>query len=722
MVATIGKPAPDFTATAIVDGDIKTVSLSDYKGKYVVLFFYPLDFTFVCPTEIIAFSDRIQEFKDIGVEVLGASVDSAFAHLAWIQTPRSKGGLGGLSYPLLADLTKSISKDYEVLIEEGWGGAPGRRAGAGPGPGLAFWCVRRATGGGRHVCAGLERGALAQRARVNDLPVGRSVDETLRLLKAFQFTDKHGEVCPANWTPGADTIKPNPKDSLEYFSKHSSPHRRLPDALLPALRPWGLRLSLEQLVGCINAADTCQLESVRDAAQCSLVRRLLALVLSCQLGREPLAALLGAVATGMKRAGYFDFSVPNFSGQQGAGGEFASPRFFVGGAEWQVRLYPLGSQEGEGTHLSLYLYCLGSDAALPLTVQSTVTVFGADESQDLVVASSSDTVAKAGDNWGWHTFVPLERRTDTSTTMCCGSPQGGAVIGDCDEHAMDACLAKLQALNIQHELHQHSTPVMTVEAQDKRGRLYIVTALADTKVDLKTLSARLGVGKGGIRLAPDGLVGEVLGVPLGSVTPLAVGQPGAGDVVLFLDQKLRSQGRLFVHPCDNRATAALAPAGLEAFLESLGREAVYVDLEVEAVIDKDNPPDLKQHAERFGAPAAAPAGDAAAAAVSGGGAAPAAAKPAKQAAGGGKKGGKVAAAAAPSVPRVDVHTTAEEVLGKALAVLCGSEGAATVDPNVLRRLRADVEAELVTLRNAAYAGGFAAAQGGILAAVSREFA
>lgn len=179
-----------------MDGEFKTVSLSDFKGKYVVLFFYPLDWTFVCPTEIIAFSDRIQEFKDLDVEVLGASIDSHFSHLHWINTPRNKGGLGELKYPLIADVTKAISKDYGVLIEEG------------DNAGVAL----------RGLFIISPEGVLRQMT-VNDLPVGRSVDETLRLLKAFKFTDEHGEVCPANWAPGADTIKPNPKDSEEYFSK-----------------------------------------------------------------------------------------------------------------------------------------------------------------------------------------------------------------------------------------------------------------------------------------------------------------------------------------------------------------------------------------------------------------------------------------------------------------------------------------------------------------------
>lgn len=180
----------------MVDGEFVQTNLSDYKGKYVVLFFYPLDWTFVCPTEIIAFSERIAEFEELDVQVLGVSVDSQFSHLHWINTPRKQGGLGGLKYPLVSDVTKSISKDYGVLIEEG------------DGAGVAL----------RGLFIINPEGVLRQ-ITVNDLPVGRSIDETLRLIKAFKFTDEHGEVCPANWTPGADTIKPNPKESQEYFGK-----------------------------------------------------------------------------------------------------------------------------------------------------------------------------------------------------------------------------------------------------------------------------------------------------------------------------------------------------------------------------------------------------------------------------------------------------------------------------------------------------------------------
>ncbi|CAD7685543.1 unnamed protein product [Nyctereutes procyonoides] len=193
--AHIGKPAPPFQATAVVDGAFKEVKLCDYKGKYLVLFFYPLDFTFVCPTEIIAFSEHAEDFRKLGCEVLGVSVDSQFTHLAWINTPRKEGGLGPLNIPLVADVTRSLSEDYGVLKED---------------EGIAYR--------GLFIIDG--KGVLRQ-ITVNDLPVGRSVDEVLRLVQAFQYTDEHGEVCPAGWKPGSDTIKPNVDDSKEYFSKHN---------------------------------------------------------------------------------------------------------------------------------------------------------------------------------------------------------------------------------------------------------------------------------------------------------------------------------------------------------------------------------------------------------------------------------------------------------------------------------------------------------------------
>ncbi|XP_072925240.1 peroxiredoxin-1 [Hemitrygon akajei] len=194
--AKIGHPAPDFTAKAVMPGgEFKDLTLSSYKGKYVVVFFYPLDFTFVCPTEIIAFSDRADEFRKINCEVIGASTDSHFSHLAWINTPRKQGGLGHMNVPLVADLTHSISKDYGVLKED---------------EGISY----------RGLFIIDEKGILRQ-ITINDLPVGRSVDETLRLVQAFQFTDKHGEVCPAGWKPGSDTIKPDVQSSKKYFEKQA---------------------------------------------------------------------------------------------------------------------------------------------------------------------------------------------------------------------------------------------------------------------------------------------------------------------------------------------------------------------------------------------------------------------------------------------------------------------------------------------------------------------
>ncbi|XP_048377797.1 peroxiredoxin-1-like [Stegostoma tigrinum] len=192
----IGHPAPDFTAKAVMpSGEFEDLTLSKYRGKYVVLFFYPLDFTFVCPTEIIAFSDHAAEFRKINCEVIGASTDSHFSHLAWTKTPRKQGGIGHMEIPLVADLTQSIAKEYGILKED---------------EGIAY----------RGLFIIDEKGILRQ-ITINDLPVGRSVDETLRLVQAFQFTDKHGEVCPAGWKPGADTIKPNVNDSKKFFEKQS---------------------------------------------------------------------------------------------------------------------------------------------------------------------------------------------------------------------------------------------------------------------------------------------------------------------------------------------------------------------------------------------------------------------------------------------------------------------------------------------------------------------
>ena len=190
-VPAIQKPAPVFKGTAVVNGEFKEISLTDYKGKYVVLFFYPLDFTFVCPTEIIAFSDRAKEFEKIGCKLVAASTDSHFSHLAWVNTPRKQGGLGEMDIPLLADKSSKIARDYGVLDEE---------------TGIPF----------RGLFIIDDKQNLRQ-VTINDLPVGRSVDETLRLVQAFQYTDKHGEVCPAGWKPGKKTMKPDVHGSKEYF-------------------------------------------------------------------------------------------------------------------------------------------------------------------------------------------------------------------------------------------------------------------------------------------------------------------------------------------------------------------------------------------------------------------------------------------------------------------------------------------------------------------------
>ena len=190
MPAQVTKEAPDFTTDAVVGEDFKTVKLSDYRGKYVVLFFYPLDFTFVCPTEIVAFSDRIKDFRDRGAEVIGCSIDSHFSHLAWIQTPREKGGLGELKYPLVADLTKKISADYGVLLEGG----------------IALR--------GTFI---IDQKGVVRAITIHDLPLGRSVDEALRVLDALQHFEKHGEVCPADWKKGSATI--DTKNAKAYFEK-----------------------------------------------------------------------------------------------------------------------------------------------------------------------------------------------------------------------------------------------------------------------------------------------------------------------------------------------------------------------------------------------------------------------------------------------------------------------------------------------------------------------
>ena len=192
MPAFVTREAPDFTADAVVNEEFKTVKLSDYRGKYVVLFFYPLDFTFVCPTEIIAYSDKIDEFRKRGAEVLGCSVDSKFSHLKWIQTARADGGLGGLKFPLISDLTKKISTDYGVLVDDG----------ANKGVALRGTFL-------------IDKNGVLRHALINDLPLGRNIDESIRMIDALHFFEQHGEVCPANWKPGALSI--DTKNAGKYF-------------------------------------------------------------------------------------------------------------------------------------------------------------------------------------------------------------------------------------------------------------------------------------------------------------------------------------------------------------------------------------------------------------------------------------------------------------------------------------------------------------------------
>ena len=190
--------APKFSnVNAVMNGDFKKISLDDYKGKYVVLLFYPFDFTYVCPTELISFSENIQKFHDLNSEVLGISTDSHYTHLAWIKTPRTEGGLGQMQYPLIADISKEISRSYGVLVEDATDDLYGAAL-----RGLII----------------IDGNGKIRTIQVNDAPVGRSVDETLRLIKAYHHTDKHGEVCPANWQPGEKTIIPDQEAKMKYFA------------------------------------------------------------------------------------------------------------------------------------------------------------------------------------------------------------------------------------------------------------------------------------------------------------------------------------------------------------------------------------------------------------------------------------------------------------------------------------------------------------------------
>ncbi len=194
----VTNPAPDFTATAVLaDGSIvEDFKLSEnYGEKGTVVFFYPLDFTFVCPSEIIAFSHRYEEFQNRGVNVIGVSVDSQFSHFAWRETPVEKGGIGRINFPLVADLTKNIARDYDVLLND----AVALRG--------SFL---------------IDNNGVVRHAVVNDLPLGRNVDEMLRMIDAQQFTDEFGEVCPAGWQKGDEGMKADAEGVAEYLAKHES--------------------------------------------------------------------------------------------------------------------------------------------------------------------------------------------------------------------------------------------------------------------------------------------------------------------------------------------------------------------------------------------------------------------------------------------------------------------------------------------------------------------
>ena len=194
IMALVGKKAPEFNCKAVINGGeiIDSYKLSDLIGeKYTLLFFYPLDFTFVCPTELHAFQEKLAEFEARNVQVVGCSVDSWCSHVAWLNTPIEKGGIKGVTYPILSDFNKTISKEYEVLKEDL--GAAYR--------GLFL----------------IDKEGIVKHQLINDLPLGRNVDEALRMVDALQFFEANGEVCPANWNKGKKAMKANQKGLEEFF-------------------------------------------------------------------------------------------------------------------------------------------------------------------------------------------------------------------------------------------------------------------------------------------------------------------------------------------------------------------------------------------------------------------------------------------------------------------------------------------------------------------------
>jgi len=195
MSLYVTKQAPDFTTVAVMGDNSfnEKFTLSEYRGKYVILFFYPLDFTFVCPTEIIAFDKALEKFQAKNCEVIGVSIDSQFTHLAWKNTPVNEGGIGQIRYPLVADLNKQISRQYGVLLPEG--------------------IALRGT-------FLIDKEGVIRHATINDLPLGRNIEEELRMVDSLQFHEQHGEVCPANWKEGEDAMAPTAEGVAGYLSKH----------------------------------------------------------------------------------------------------------------------------------------------------------------------------------------------------------------------------------------------------------------------------------------------------------------------------------------------------------------------------------------------------------------------------------------------------------------------------------------------------------------------
>jgi peroxiredoxin (alkyl hydroperoxide reductase subunit C) len=196
MAVLVGKPAPDFTATAVLgNNEIKEITLSSFtKGKYTVVFFYPFDFTFVCPTELIAFDHRLDEFAKRNVQVIGVSIDSEHTHLAWKNTPVDKGGIGPVHYPIVADVRHLIARAYDV---ESSGGQAYR---------------------GSFL---VDRGGVVRHQVVNDIPLGRNIDEMIRMVDALQFNEEHGEVCPAGWTKGKAGMKDTAQGVATYLATHA---------------------------------------------------------------------------------------------------------------------------------------------------------------------------------------------------------------------------------------------------------------------------------------------------------------------------------------------------------------------------------------------------------------------------------------------------------------------------------------------------------------------